>query len=343
MALKSIGSHFMNVRPLSNLPRRLILFFLTMALSGCFNDSPGDIFDDYQTKIARVQDADELEDSWEFESLPRKRELFIEVPSLSIGLIDSYQLRQCGLFNLIAERNSVLGKVADEFRNYDYQVALIKGIGKCLSVSELDINIVELLKDIEQQKLTQLPLHKWNLIYTSEAMQSQMRSSQWLRADIGDQVRQTSDALKHINKALDAPLVSGETTEVQEVLEKSSTLGDLYYSLARASVELDTITKQLTTFDGNIICGKQRDTTKFRYLNNVFEQQYIGQVQPYMAQLDGYYQQLAPQLALFDAQSELHSYYFPIQDAHQAFRTSTRRHVDYWQKLFERCGRKVGR
>ncbi|WP_060982266.1 DUF3080 domain-containing protein [Vibrio splendidus] len=333
----------MNHRLLTNLVRRSPTLLIVLVLGGCFGEGPGDLFDDYQTKIARVQDADEIKEDWEFESLPRKRELLLDVPSLSIGLIDSYQLRQCGLFNLIAERNSVLGKVADEFRNYDYQVALLAGVGKCLSASELDPEIVELLKEIEQQKLAQFPLHQWNLIYASDAMQSQMRGSQWLRADIGDQVRQTSDALEHINQALNKSLVSGKTTEVQEVLDKSSTLGDLYYSLARASVELDTITKQLTTFDNNIICGKQRDTTKFRYLNNVFEQQYIGKVQPYMAQLDGYYQQLAPQLGMFDAQPELHSYYFPIQDAHQAFRASTRRHVDYWQQLFKRCGRKVGR
>ncbi|WP_061019558.1 DUF3080 domain-containing protein [Vibrio splendidus] len=333
----------MNHRLLTNLVRRSPTLLIVLVLGGCFGEGPGDLFDDYQTKVARVQDADEIKEDWEFESLPRKRELLLDVPSLSIGLIDSYQLRQCGLFNLIAERNSVLGKVADEFRNYDYQVALLAGVGKCLSASELDPEIVELLKEIEQQKLAQFPLHQWNLIYASDAMQSQMRGSQWLRADIGDQVRQTSDALEHINQALNTSLVSGKTTEVQEVLDKSSTLGDLYYSLARASVELDTITKQLTTFDNNIICGKQRDTTKFRYLNNVFEQQYIGKVQPYMAQLDGYYQQLAPQLGMFDAQPELHSYYFPIQDAHQAFRASTRRHVDYWQQLFKRCGRKVGR
>ncbi|PML53931.1 DUF3080 domain-containing protein [Vibrio lentus] len=333
----------MDRRVISSLLVRSPLLCLTMVLTGCFDDSPQNYFDDYQTKIANVQDADEIKEDWEFESLPRKRELFIEVPSLSIGLIDSYQLRQCGLFNLIAERNSVLGKVADEFRNYDYQVALLEGVGQCLSNNELESEIVELLREIEQQKLAQFPLHQWNLIYASEAMQSQMRGSQWLRADIGDQVRQTSDALEHINQALNIPLVSGKTTEVQEGLEKSSTLGDLYYSLSRASAELDTITQQLTTFDANIICGKQRDTTKFRYLNNVFEQQYIDKVQPYMAQLDGYYQQLAPQLVMFDAQPELHSYYFPIKDAHQAFRSSTRRHVDYWQQLFKRCGRKVGR
>ncbi|PQJ61071.1 hypothetical protein BTO10_17250 [Vibrio chagasii] len=333
----------MNIRLLTNFVRRSLLILITVVLGGCFEEGPGDLFDDYQTKVARVQDAEELKQEWEFEGLPRKRELLLNVPSVSIGLIDSYQLRQCGLFNLIAERNSVLGKVADEFRNYDYQVALLEGVGKCLSSDELDPEIIELLRGIEQQKLAQFPLHQWNLIYASDAMQSQMRGSQWLRQDIGQQVRQTSDALEHLNHSLNTPLVSGKTTEVQEVLEKSSTLGDLYYSLARASVELDTITEQLTTFDANIICGKQRDTTKFRYLNNVFEQQYIGKVQPYMAQLDGYYQQLAPQLAMFDAQPELHSYYFPIQDTHQDFRASTRRHVEYWQQLFKRCGRKVGR
>ncbi|EGU41552.1 DUF3080 domain-containing protein [Vibrio splendidus] len=333
----------MNIRLLTNFVRRSLLILITVVLGGCFEEGPGDLFDDYQTKVARVQDAEELKQEWEFEGLPRKRELLLNVPSVSIGLIDSYQLRQCGLFNLIAERNSVLGKVADEFRNYDYQVALLEGVGKCLSSDELDPEIIELLRGIEQQKLAQFPLHQWNLIYASDAMQSQMRGSQWLRQDIGQQVRQTSDALEHLNHSLNTPLVSGKTTEVQEVLEKSSTLGDLYYSLARASVELDTITEQLTTFDANIICGKQRDTTKFRYLNNVFDQQYIGKVQPYMAQLDGYYQQLAPQLAMFDAQPELHSYYFPIQDTHQDFRASTRRHVEYWQQLFKRCGRKVGR
>lgn len=333
----------MNLRLLTNFAQRSPLLLITVVLGGCFGEGPGDLFDDYQTKVARVQDAEELKQDWEFEGLPRKRELLLNVPSVSIGLIDSYQLRQCGLFNLIAERNSVLGKVADEFRNYDYQVALLEGVGQCLSSDELDPEIIELLRGIEQQKLAQFPLHQWNLIYASDAMQSQMRGSQWLRQDIGQQVRQTSDALEHLNHSLNTPLVSGKTTEVQEVLEKSSTLGDLYYSLARASVELDTITEQLTTFDANIICGKQRDTTKFRYLNNVFEQQYIGKVQPYMAQLDGYYQQLAPQLAMFDAQPELHSYYFPIQDTHQDFRASTRRHVEYWQQLFKRCGRKVGR
>ncbi|WP_295901538.1 DUF3080 domain-containing protein [uncultured Vibrio sp.] len=321
----------------------MLLLFPLLLLTGCWSESPGDWFDDYQTKIARVQEAEVLERRWEFNELPRKRVLFIEAPAISMGLLESYQLRQCGLFNLIAEKNSVLGKVTDEFRNYDYQVAFMKGVGKCLANSELEPEIIELLKQIERQKLAQFPIHQWNLLYASDAMQSHLRGNHWLSVDIGIQVQQSRDALQYLNQAIKRPLTSGEATEVQEILEKSSTLGELYYSLNRAAFELDTITQQLTTFNTNIICGEQRDTTKFRYLNNVFEQQYIGKVQPYMAQLDGYFQQVEPELALFDPQPDLHSYAFPIREAHQAFRASTRQHVEYWQQLFRRCGRKVGR
>ncbi|MCZ8487348.1 DUF3080 family protein [Vibrio lentus] len=87
--------------------------------------------------------------------------------------------------------------------------------------------------------------------------------------------------------------------------------------------------------------GKQRDTTKFRYLNNVFEQQYIDKVQPYMAQLDGYYQQLAPQLAMFDAQPELHkAVTFPSKMRIKPFDHPLAAMSTGWQQLFKCCGRK---
>ena len=53
----------MNPRLLSNLLRRSPLVLLTMVLGGCFGEGPGDLFDDYQTKIARVQDADEIKEN----------------------------------------------------------------------------------------------------------------------------------------------------------------------------------------------------------------------------------------------------------------------------------------
>ncbi|MGF1754405.1 DUF3080 domain-containing protein [Vibrio makurazakiensis] len=323
--------------------RLSLLTLSSFSLLGCGADTPADQLIEYHKRISRVQDAPQIDYQFQSAPLPRKRELYLTIPSMSIGLLDSYQLRQCGLFNLIAEKNSVLGKVADEFRNYDYQVALLEGLARCLASNQLEPEIYQQLLDIEYNKKQQLSLHKWNLIYASDAMQAQLRGSGWLREDIDQQVLKVSHALNHIQQTIGEPRSALKSVDAQETLEKQRVLGDLNYSLSNSAAYLDATTKQLLKYDKNIICGKQRDTTTFRHLNNVFEQQYIGKIQPYMAQLDGYYQQLTPQLTMFDAQPELHNYYFPIVDAHQAFRSSTRRHVDYWQKLFKRCGRKVGR
>ena len=318
------------------------LGLLSVFLVGCW-DSKGDMFDEYHSRVARVQDEDKTTQEWQFDALPRKRKLNIDIEPISMGLLDSYQLRECGLFNLIAERNSVLGKVADPFRNFDYQVAFLNGLGDCLNHQGISSDVHQQLLNIEQQKRDQLAMHQWNLLYASDAMQSQLRGSQWISEDVNLKVQRVSDALNYLNQSFNATITLGSITEVQETLEKQVVLGDLHYSLSVATFELNQITEQLKTFDHKIICGKQRDTTKFRHLNNVFEQQFIGIVQPYMAQLDGYYQQLAPHLSLFEAQPQLHSYTFPLVETHQEFRATIRQHVDYWKSLFERCGRKVGR
>ncbi|UPQ88737.1 DUF3080 domain-containing protein [Vibrio sinaloensis] len=310
-------------------------------LIGCQPNNPGSMFDDYLTRVARVQDAPivdaEAKDDF---ALPRKRELYIEIPSLSIGLLDSYQLRQCGLFNLIAERNSVLGKVADEFHNYDYQRQILTGLSRCLAHDDIEQTLKLTLADIAQQKRSQLTLHQWNLTYTSAAMQNQLKGSQWLTGDLGQSVTEVNQALKQLNSAFTG---SDQTViQAQEILDKQPILGRLNYSLVHATWHLDQVTRQLYAHDPQILCEKNRDKTKFNYLNNVFEQQYVAKVQPYMAQLDGYYQTLSGNLPLFEPKPNIHHYVYPLARHHREFRQATRRHVEYWQQLFKRCGRKVG-
>ncbi|EOX4278642.1 DUF3080 family protein, partial [Vibrio cholerae] len=86
-------------------------------------------FDRYLSRIANVQQREALSPpAMVAQSLPEKRELLIAIAPVTISLLDSYELRQCGVFELIAERNSILGKVQDEFREWDYQIALLNGI-----------------------------------------------------------------------------------------------------------------------------------------------------------------------------------------------------------------------
>ncbi|NVD07126.1 DUF3080 domain-containing protein [Vibrio sp. JPW-9-11-11] len=299
------------------------------------------MFDDYLTRVARVQSAPTVDiASDEQITLPRKRHLYIDIPTLSIGLLDSYQLRQCGLFNLIAERNSVLGKVADEFHNYDYQRDILKGLSHCLEHDDIEPLLKTTLIEIAKQKRTQLALHQWNLIYTSAAMQAQLNGSQWLSRDLGQSVSAVNQALGQIAAAFDGQ--GDAIAKAQEVLDKQPIIGRLNYSLAQATRHLNRVTHQLYAYDQHIVCKKNRDKTKFNYLNNVFEQQYVTKVQPYLAQLDTYYQTLSPNLALFEPKPNIHTYVYPLERHHREFRHATRQHIEYWQQLFKRCGRKVG-
>ncbi|MCZ4293847.1 DUF3080 domain-containing protein [Vibrio sinaloensis] len=312
-----------------------------LILSACQSDSPSVFFDDYLTRVVRVQNAPQVESTLEeYVNLPRKRDLYIEIPSISIGLLDSYQLRQCGLFNLIAERNSVLGKVADEFRNYDYQNALLGGLSRCINSPQLDPELQQVLTEIGTQKRAQLALHQWNLLFASEAMQKQLQGNQWLEANLGQTVSEVNEALTRLNLAFHQS--EEKTIDVQEILEKNNIIGNLNYSLVMATSKLNLVTQQLTEYDHTVICQPNRDTTKYQYLNNVFEQQYVAKVQPYMAQLDRYYQTLSANLTLLAPQPDIHNYVYPLTQNHQAFRLAIRRHVDYWQQLFKRCGRKLG-
>ncbi|MGD8118701.1 DUF3080 domain-containing protein [Vibrio sp. TRT 29B02] len=310
-------------------------------LTACQSDRPSVFFDDYLTRVVRVQNAPQVESTLEdYVNLPRKRDLYIEIPSISIGLLDSYQLRQCGLFNLIAERNSVLGKVADEFRNYDYQNALLDGLSRCINSPQLDPELQQVLAEIGAHKRAQLALHQWNLLFTSEAMQKQLQGSQWLEANLGQTVSEVNEALTRLNLAFHQS--EEKTIDVQETLEKNNIVGNLNYSLVMATSKLNLVTLQLTEYDHSVLCQPNRNTTKYQYLNNVFEQQYVAKVQPYMAQLDRYYQNLSANLTLFAPQPDIHNYVYPLAQNHQAFRLAIRRHVDYWQQLFKRCGRQLG-
>lgn len=317
------------------------LICLIPTLTGCESDSPSRFFATYSDRVTNVLDAADITQEISISQLPRKRELYLTIPPITLGLLDSYQLRQCGLFQLIAEKNSVLGKVADEFSNYDYQSALLKGLTRCIDDPNVDSKLKPTLSTIRTEKQQQLDMHQWNLLYTSDAMQAQLKGTSLLTDGMSEQVQQVSNALTQLNQAFHSASEQTNVIETQETLEKVAVVGNLYYSLAYSAAQLSLITKQLNHNDHKVICAPQRDTTRFKYLNNVFEQQYIGKVQPYLATLDSYYQQLSFNLTLFAPQPKLHPFIYPLEQSHNAFRKATLEHIQYWQGLFKRCGRKV--
>ena len=330
---------------------RSILLFLILILNGCDNwfNPENAMFDKYHQRVANVLEVPAI--PIELQStvtIPAKRVLFEPLPRLSIGLLESYQLRQCGLFNLLAEKNSQLGKVQDAFHDFDYQTALLRVINRCLSEFPLSDEERATLTELYSTKWQHLDIHLDNLLLVSDAMQKQLTASDWLSQNTTNDIARINDVYRIFSEMYDLPhravsrLPDVEVTQYQEELEKSRLLGRLYYSMVNTSLWLKATTQLLEQNQSNVLCGPNRDTTQFRYLRNVFQSIYVEEVQPYLAYLDSTYQQLNDGATLVENRMQLHGHQYGIIEAHRTFRQETLNHVQFWQGLFKRCGVTVG-
>ncbi|PFG56094.1 Protein of unknown function (DUF3080) [Vibrio sp. ES.051] len=330
---------------------RLILLFSTFLIGSCSNwfNSENAVFDKYHHRLANVLDSPTIPMAGQPAiTIPSKRALFEPLPRLSIGLLESYQLRQCGLFNLLAEKNSQLGKVQDAFHDFDYQTSLLRTLNTCLTDFNLSNDERVILEELYSKKWQHFDTHLDNVLLSSDAMRKQLTASDWLSVENVSDVAHISDAFSLFSEMYDVPLQTISRLpdvaliQYQEEIEKSRLLGRLYYSMVNASHWLNVTTQLLEQNQSNVQCGENRDTTQFRYLNNVFNSIYVEEVQPYLAYLDSTYQQISSGIQLVEWRMQLHGHPYGITDAHKAFRTQILKHVQFWQALFKRCGVTVG-
>ncbi|GLR03820.1 hypothetical protein GCM10007906_14070 [Vibrio hyugaensis] len=323
----------------------------TSLLSGCnkwFAPEKA-VFEKYNQRLANVLDvsASDVNDPPSI-TIPDKRELLQELPRLSLGLLESYQLRQCGLFNLLAEKNSQLGKIQDAFYDFDYQTSLLRTMNDCLTQFPLSDEESIKLNGLYDQKWHHLAVHLDNVLLTSDAMRKQLTGSSWLSHDSKDHVAHVRDAFLVFNEMYQTPyrtisrLPDITLVNYQEEIEKTRLVGRLYYTLVDASNWLRHTTQILEANQDRLQCGANRDSTQFRYLRNVFQSIYVAEVQPYMAYLDSTYQQLDGGISLIEQRMQAHGTSYGIEKAHEEFRQETMKHVQFWKGLFKRCGVKVG-
>ncbi|SHO56179.1 DUF3080 family protein [Vibrio quintilis] len=342
--------------------RFLLLLWLLIPgiLTGCWNSPPESeqMFRTYTQRISHVFDLPEPPPpDIQPVILPERRQFLTQFPPINIGLLESYQLRDCGLFRLISERNSILGKVQDQFHRLEYELKLLHQISICLKESSLPEPLKQKLKQIRQQKQARLPYYWLSLLYTSNAMRGQLGEAGWYQPEVS--VPGVKPALTVLKRVYDYISVSVSVradnsagpdknevapqpgqmllTRIQEPLEKQRILGRLLFTMNNVTLQLNQITTFLTQHSNRIRCGKNRDNSKARYLKNVFHKYYIGEIQPYLADTDAAYLSLQHLLVFFQPVMSEQSYIYPIQTAHKAFRDSILKHIHYWQSFSERC------
>ncbi|WP_240435527.1 DUF3080 domain-containing protein [Photobacterium salinisoli] len=337
---------------------RLAICGLFIILAGCDRQSSDNQFADYADRLASVLEVSSpKEPDTLLPPLPEVGDMLQRTEDVRMGLIDAYGLRKCGLFHLIAERNSVLGKVQDRTRQLRYELLLLDGIGHCIATLPEDDNLRAQLIQVQSTKEDDLPKYLWNMLLTGEEWQKQFKPahSAFSLDTIPDATAtmQAMSGLAHIASQISAQLsVSAQSAErllsYEENIHTSRYLGQLFYSMARATDWLNTTTALLDQNDTTVVCGPNRNQQKANFLENVFYKFFVTDIQPYLASLDARYQDIQPDLqTLFAipnrpaALADYHSFYID-GDVHRQFRDATLNHVSYWQTLFKRCGINVG-
>jgi len=337
----------------------LILVLQCFLLIGCDRNTAESSLQSYNERIANVLGVSPSKDPMtEIPVFPGIRELVLPIEDIRIGLLDAFELRKCGVFHLIAERNSTLGKVQDKTHQFRYELLLMDGLEHCIDTLPLNSELLPNIKQFHQLKRQHLPLYLWNMLTTGEEWRRQFnlhyRPFPLDRFPGEIESQEAMRYLQFIHRMIKAqetvpPNQAERLLFHQQQIHAFRYFGQLVYSIARTRDWLESTIRLLEANESTILCGPNRNQQKAVYLSNVFNRFFIAKIQPYLVELDSQYRQIqTPLQALLQPPSEISSdfsaYYqsYIAGDLYDSFRQTTMNHVKFWQRTFKRCGMKVG-
>lgn len=142
---------------------RIYILCWALVLAGCQLYSPAeDMLDDYLTRLARVLGQHEpAVVRRPAVTLPAMRDLQVPIEPLSVNLLEYWEFRECGLAPILAERNSVLGRVMPPSQALHMDGRLLRQLAFCATTLQ-DEAMGTLTQQLIEQKQAQWPLRYWN-------------------------------------------------------------------------------------------------------------------------------------------------------------------------------------
>ncbi len=277
--------------------------------------------------------------------LPAIRDLQQTLPDISLTLTQAYATRHCALDQLIAERNSSLGRVFRSSQQLHYELRLLYQLEQCQHYPWDNSELARLLADSYQQKQLSIIPALHNMLLTDETLRQQLTGQQQLLSPAAAGLAETYQALNQLIQL--QQLVTAQNWQQAARLDPEEALATLYrtqfiarlqYSLRYSLQWLTSLNQALETADISNICPTQRNNQTTDILANVLRLYFIGEVQSYLAELLHYQQQLLPVLQQLykGTPLEQHLYQRFILPAEQ-LQQQTRQHVRWWQQLSAHC------
>jgi len=345
------------------------LILSLFCLSGCENDQPEDVLDNYTSRLSRVLDVQhELPSAPDIPVFPNRRDRIIATLEIREGLLDVLKLKQCNLLPLIAERNSSLGKVYSASQKLVYELKFYVAIRNCLddlkNDQQADSKLLKQVTEIYQTKHANLPAEIWNGVYTSKELERNFSIGE---APLPLQADGTSASMLEAYTALTslADLSADETpwSLPDFVLNIELIYEQLHRNRSGAKIltSLKLVTQYLNHASNLIehhlaqkpICFNGKINQKAKILQNVFYKYYAAEFQPYLVHVHKTAQAwldlnnnfianlttqglvLQPTVTAYQRRIIARNSELSLWSEYEASRT---RHIKAWQTILKQCG-----
>lgn len=273
---------------------------------------------------------------------PDAKNLRVTIPQTNISLRDFYALDNCPVYTVIAQRNTVLGKVQLPSTRFVYEGQLLTGLKNCLEMTTDDQQIQQLQTWINsKQKTYQLV---WaDLVQNSSEIKTTLSSNQSLISGFEPTVlNEYSQALHYVVAISNHMNADHQQLEnALNTLRLNAIIAKLWRTQAFIEQHLHDLSERLKATLNQLDCQTEHSKQHVLSLNKVFNQFFIARIQPFANQLDQWHYQLYPAIQLLQHHPNLSvdftNYLATQLEGFNSYQNAVNTHLTIWHKLFKRC------
>lgn len=264
----------------------------------------------------------------------------------AMNFLTSLRLGHCEAGQLIAQRNSSLGRLEDGLMRYHDDVQLLSALRTCAQHPQSETIKAELQRAIAD-KHAQLSFDKAHAIATDKALRHVLSIGAKSLATLDDDVfnHQLNALLQLVEWLAQAPQQPAPAETSLARWRQQLAQADYLPRLLRSTIEmrllLTQLQQQLPPLTAAAGCDGKGVPERAKVLQRVFMRFFIDATQSKLAQLTTQYQQLQPVLlTLAEAvpQPALQDYLRELSRQGQKLNQTSKAFVQPWQQLFMDCG-----